>query len=119
MCAALGLTLIGCGAEAGSGDGVRDASLDGSTPVSEVVSQVRVVPIARKAIEQRLPNKTIADVMCTSEVVYVSEGSVTRCTATVDGVLSGWTLTFRDAAGGYDLARRPGAPWQFTTPSVR
>jgi hypothetical protein len=109
--------LVGCGVvDSARGDGGREAQLDEPIRLDQVVSQVRVVSIAREAIELRLPLKTIAGVVCTSEVMYVSEGSVTNCTATVDDVASGWTLTFRDSAGAYSLSRRPGAPWQFATP---
>jgi len=111
--AALLLLCVGCGAEdAGRGDG----GLDVSTGAAQVTSQMHVVPIARKAIERTLPKANIADVVCTSEVMYVSKGAVANCTATVDDVPSGWRLTFVDASGAHTVARRPGAPWQFANP---
>jgi hypothetical protein len=112
----------GCGsalpvAEAEGRDGGRRAAQDSSIRVDEVVSRLRVVPIARKAIEQALVHPgLITDVVCTSKLMYVSDGAVTHCTALVNDVASGWTLTFFDAAGTYRLVRTPGKPWQFATP---
>lgn len=111
--AALLLLCVGCGADDA---GRRDGGLDVSTRAAQVTSQMHVVPIARKAIERTLPKANIADVVCTSEVMYVSKGAVANCTATVDDVPSGWRLTFVDASGAHTVARRPGAPWQFANP---
>lgn len=117
VCAALALALVGCGAgEVGGRDDAREAQREKSIRSDAVVSQVRVVPIAREAIERRLPREQVTVVVCTSEVMYVSDGSVTQCTAEVNDVATGWTLTFRDSAGAYRLASRPGAPWEFSIP---
>lgn len=116
VCAVLALASVGCGAvEAGSPDGDAQAQRDGSFRANEVLSRLPVVPIARKAIRDKLPNSTVTDVACTSDVMYVSKGAITQCTARVDDVPSGWVLTFRDANGAYQLARRPGPPWKFAT----
>lgn len=110
MCAVITIALGACGTDDA---GRRDGAQDGSIRVAQVASHMPVIPIARKAIERRLPQAKIADVACTSEVMYVSKGAIANCTATVDGVPSGWRLTFLDASGAHSLARRPGAPWQF------
>jgi hypothetical protein len=111
--ATLVIACAGCGAvEAGGREGNSQGE---SIRADEVISRLPVVPIARQAIQDRLPKSTVTDVACTSEVMYVSEGSMTNCTARVDNVPSGWILTFRDADGAYQLARRPGPPWKFAT----
>jgi hypothetical protein len=66
-----------------------------------------VAPIARKAIERKVQNKKVANVACTSKFMRLQAGFVTQCTATLDDVESGWTLTFIDNAGAYSLVRRP------------
>ena len=84
--------------------------------MDEVTSRLRVVPIARKAIERTRSHKSVADVACTAQVMYVFEGAIAQCTATVNHEATGWTLTFHDAAGTYTLASIPGHPWQLKNP---
>ena len=120
VCVAFALAATGCGYdlsadEAGRPAGGRDAKVDWSTD-EDVASRLHIVPIARTAIEQRFVHAKISDVACASTHMYVSAGAVTDCTATINDVASGWTLTFRDATGSSTLVRRPGAPWRFTTP---
>jgi hypothetical protein len=114
------LTLFSAGcAQANSVDaeqaraGGRDAPRERAIPVDGVVSQLRVVPIAREAIELRKPLDEVADVVCTSKVMYVFEGAVAHCTASVNDEATGWTLRFRDTAGTCKLVRERGEPWQF------
>lgn len=117
-CVVLTLFSAGC-AQANSVDaeqaraGGRDAPRDRAIPVHGVVSQLRVVPIAREAIELRKPLDEVADVVCTSRVMYVFEGAVAHCTASVNDEATGWTLRFRDTAGTCKLVRKPDEPWQF------
>ena len=116
VCLALALVSAGCGTvEAGARDGDGQGRREGSVRVNEVMSQLRVVPIALEAIQKASPKKKVTDVRCTSDVMYVSEGSVAQCSARLDGVASGWTLTFRDPTGDHRLTRRPGPPWKFAT----
>lgn len=117
---ALALGSAGCGYadSTDSADESGGAMVGGikGDPVDEVVSQLRVVPIARKAIERKLGDKEITDVVCTSTLMYVSEGAVTHCTASINDQASGWTLTFLDAAGEHELTRKSGEPWEFAAP---
>jgi hypothetical protein len=119
--AVMTFALVGCGVvqteppRNASADGPRrDASRqerqenrDRRDRTDEAAQPQLVAPIARKAIERKVQNKKVANVACTSKFMRLQAGFVTQCTATLDDVGSGWTLTFIDDAGAYSLVRRP------------
>lgn len=86
------VVLVGCG-DAGSATGAASGS------GGETYREVRVEPVAQRALERNHPGAEVANVSCDSRVMVVIEGALTHCTARVDRQRTEWTVAFRDSTG--------------------